>query len=141
MKTILSALYRAICHFALAFSGIILFFWAFMRTSGYINYDRLSIFATFALIFGISSFIFSIPKLSILLKTAIHFVINTIGFLSTFVAIDGVTQARAFIVGVTFVIIYFAIYFISILLKKLANPKKKADVVEKEETSTEETHK
>lgn len=123
MKTILSALWRAICHFSIAFSSIILFFWKFMLDNSLIGLkpESIAVFATFALIFGISSFVFSIPKLPDMLKTAIHFVINTIGFLSTFVAVDGVTQARAFIAGALFVVIYVVIFALSLVIKKLAN--------------------
>ncbi len=120
MKTFLSVIYKMICHFSIAFSGIILFFWSFMRESGYINYDRLSVFAIFALIFGISSVIFAIPKLPDVLKIALHFIVNTIGFLSTFVSVDGVTQAQAFISGAFFVIVYIVVFALSLLLKKLA---------------------
>ncbi|MBR6633028.1 MAG: hypothetical protein IKL05_01860 [Clostridia bacterium] len=131
MKTVLSALWRAICHFSLAFSGIILFFWRFMLDNSLIGLkpESISVFATFALIFGISSFVFSIPKLTDILKTAIHFVINTIGFLSTFVAVDGVTQARAFIAGALFVVIYLVVFLLSLVFKKLANGKAKEENV------------
>ena len=128
MKTIFSALYRIICHFAIAFSGIILFFWSFMRESGYINYDRISVFFTFAVIFGVSSLIFSLPKLPEMLKTALHFVVNTIGFLSTFVSVEGVTQAQAFIIGAFFVLIYVVISAVIAFGKKLLNRKAKEDV-------------
>lgn len=91
--------------------------------------ESISVFATFALIFGISSFVFSIPKLPEILKTAIHFVINTIGFLSTFVAVDGVTQARAFIAGALFVVIYLVVFLLSLVFKKLVNGKAKEENV------------
>ena len=131
MKTVFSALWRAVCHFSLAFSGIILFFWRFMLDNSLIGLkpESISVFATFALIFGVSSLVFSIPKLPEILKTAIHFIVNTIGFLSTFVAVDGVTQARAFIAGALFVIVYIVIFVLSLVIKRLVNGKAKEENV------------
>lgn len=131
MKKILNALYTALCHFSLAFSGIVLFFWSFMKEAQYLDYDRILIFFRFAIIFGVSSLIFAIPKVPYVVKTAIHFVVNTIGFMVTFVTATGISQMRAFVVGALFVVVYVIVFavtrffvFVEKKLDKKANEEK-----------------
>ncbi|MBE6700508.1 MAG: hypothetical protein E7582_01270 [Ruminococcaceae bacterium] len=121
MKIISSTLYRIICHFSMAFSGMLLFIWSLMKDTSYIDYSKLTTIFTFAVIFGVSSVVFSIPKVPQIVKIAFHFIINTIGFLSTFATVDGVTQMRAFVIGALFVVIYAVITAFVFLIKKLIN--------------------
>ncbi len=123
MKTILSVLYRIICHFSIVFSAIVLFFGKFMSDNQLIGLkpESISVFALFSLIFGLSSLVFMIPKLPTALKTVLHFVINMVGFVSTFITMDGVTQSEAFISAALFVIVYAVVSLLAFLLKKLAN--------------------
>lgn len=109
MKKILDVLYTVLCHFALSFSGTILFFWSFMKKAQYIDYENILIFFRFAVIFGIASIIFAIPKIPYIVKVAIHFVVNTIAFVATFATATGISQMRAFVVGALFVIIYVVV--------------------------------
>lgn len=130
MKNVMSALYRALCHFALAFTGIMLFFGKFMTDNSVnsLKPESISIFASFALIFGISSFVEYIPGINRVIKVLIHFAINLVGFFSTFASIDGTTQIRAFVASFVFVIIYAVVYLLSFFLKKLANKGEKNNV-------------
>ncbi|MBQ7897614.1 MAG: hypothetical protein IJ323_04240 [Clostridia bacterium] len=120
MKKILNVLYTAVCHFALSFSGIILFFWLFMEEAQYIDYEKILIFFRFALIFGAASVVFAIPKIPYVVKVALHFVINTIAFVATFATATGISQMRAFVVGALFVIIYAVIFAIVKVLQALS---------------------
>ena len=131
MKKILNALYMVLCHFALAFSGIVLFFWFFMNEAQYIDYEKILVFFRFALIFGITALIFAIPKIPYIVKTALHFVVNTIGFIVTFISATEISQMRAFVVGVFFVVAYVIVFsitrFFVWLGKKLDNKEEKAE--------------
>lgn len=120
MKTVMSTLYRAICHFSIAYSGIILYFSSLMTKTGYIDYDKLTVFLRFSIIFGISSLIFSVPNIPKILKKVLHFIINTIAFMTTFVAVEWATQAQAFVMTAFFAIIYVVISLIALLCRKLA---------------------
>lgn len=112
MKKILDALYMAICHFSLAFSGVVLFFWSFMKEAQYLDYDKISIFFRFALIFGVTAFFFAIPKIPYMVKVALHFVVNTVGFIITFISATGISQMRAFVVGALFILAYVVVFAI-----------------------------
>ncbi len=135
MKTLLSVLYRIICHFSIVFSAIVLFFGKFMSDNQLIGLkpESISVFALFSLIFGLSSLVFVIPKLPAALKKVLHFVINMVGFFSTFITMEGVTQSEAFISAALFVIIYAVVTLLSFLLKKLAGRVK----AEKEDVQSE----
>ncbi len=123
---LLPALYKMLCHFSIAFSGIMLTFWSFMRESSYINYERIEIFAVFALIFGISSIIFAIPKLPVALKALLHFVVGITAFLSTFVSDGEASTNQMFILAVVFTAVYAVIFGLSVLLKALSRSKNEA---------------
>lgn len=110
-----------VCHFSLAFSGIILFFWTLMKETSYINYDKISVFFRFSVIFGVSSLIFSIPNIPSFIKTVLHLILNTAAFVFTFGAIDGTTEARAFVAGAFFVQIYIIVALVLFFLKKLSS--------------------
>ena len=138
MKTVFLTIYRMICHFSMAFSGILLFFWSFMGKTAYIDYERIGLFFDFALIFGISSIVFSLKKLPDIVKIAIHFVANTIGFIVTIMSVAA-SETQAFVVGVVFVLVYIAItsiaYFVKVYLKKLelkASEREKKEDVDKD---------
>ena len=120
MKKILNVLYTVLCHFALSFSGIILFFWSFMKEAQYIDYEKILVFFHFALIFGVASVIFAIPKIPYIVKLSLHFVINTIAFVATFATATGISQMRAFVVGALFVIIYVIVFAVVKGLQALA---------------------
>ena len=120
MKKILNVLYTVLCHFALSFSGIILFFWSFMKEAQYIDYEKILVFFRFALIFGVASVIFAIPKIPYIVRLALHFVINTIAFVATFATATGISQMRAFVVGALFVIIYVIVFAVVKGLQALA---------------------
>lgn len=114
MKKVFSALYTALCHFAFAFSGIIIFFWLCFptHTSYYrIDHSDLTVFFRFALIFGISSLIFALPRnFPYAIKVVLHCIVNVIAFVLTFVTAYGINQMRVFIYAVIFIIVYAVIF-------------------------------
>ncbi len=120
INLIFTAIKRLVCHFSLAFSGIILFFWTLMKETSYINYDKISVFFWFSVIFGATSLVFSIPEIPSFIKTVIHLILNTAAFVFTFGSIDGTTEARAFVAGAFFVLLYVIIALVLSLLKKLS---------------------
>ena len=129
MKKVLSALYTALCHFALAFSGIIIFFWlCFPTQTSYIDHSNLSVFCRFALVFGISSILFALPKkFPYAIKVVIHFIVNTVAFVFTFGMVNGFNQMRAFITAIIFVIIYVVIFGIRAVFGAIAKKLEKAE--------------
>lgn len=133
INLIFTAIRRLVCHFSFAFSGIILFFWTLMKETSYINYDKISVFFWFSVIFGVTSLIFSIPKIPTFIKTVLHLILNTAAFVFTFGAVDGTTEARAFVAGAFFVLLYVIIALAIFLLKKLSQR-----LSEKKEETTEE---
>ena len=118
MKSIFSSIYRAFCHFALAFTGIVLFFGKFLvdENLNSLKAESISIFAAFSIIFGISSFVFS-TRIPSALKTVIHFIINSAAFIATFGS--GKSAAQVLVSYAVFVVIYFAVLICSVFLKKL----------------------
>ncbi len=131
MKKVFSIFYRALCHFSLAFSGILIFFWAVMKRIQYIDHERtpyidhenISAFLTFAVIFGVTSFIFAIPKLPYVLKVILHFILNAVSFVLNLAVVDGVTPVRLFVVTALFAVLYFVIFAISKILGTVSNKK------------------
>ena len=47
-----------------------------------------------------------------MVKVALHFVVNTVGFIITFVSATGISQMRAFVVGALFILAYVVIFAI-----------------------------
>lgn len=131
MSKFLSALYKALCHFSIAFSGIILFLWCFMHGGQYIDYERIQSFLIFALVFGATSFIFALPKIHEVFKIVLHFLFNTVAFIFTFLNSDGMNMTKVFVAVFFFVVLYFAVLVLSRVLKALC--RKKAEKAENEE--------
>lgn len=127
MKKIFSLFYTALCHFSLAFSGILIFFWSIMKKTQYIDHENISSFLTFAVIFGVSSLVFAIPRFPYFLKVIVHFIINTASFVFNLAFVDGITTLRLFIVSVIFALLYFVVFALVKLFEGLANGKKKSE--------------
>lgn len=121
MKKILNVLYTALCHFALSFSGIILFLWLVMwKESNLLDYEKIEYFLRFSSIFGIASVVFAIPNIPYMVKVLFHFIIVTVAFAFTIVTAVEVTQVRAFFVIAVFVVIYAVIFAVVKGLQALA---------------------
>ena len=129
MKKVLSILYTALCHFALAFSGIIIFFWlCFPTQTSYIDHSNLTVFCIFAVVFGVSSALFALPKkFPYALKVVLHFIANTAVFVFAFATVNGFNQMRAFISAVIFVIIYAVIFGIKALFGAISRKLEKTE--------------
>ena len=125
MKKGFSIFYRALCHFSLAFSGILVFFWSIMKKTQYIDHENISAFLTFSVIFGVSSLLFAIPKIPYFLKVIVHFIINTANFILNLALVDGITPVRLFIFTALFAVIYFLIFIVVKLLQSLAKKAEK----------------
>ncbi len=112
MKKILSQLYTALCHFALAFSGIIIFFWlSFPTQTSYIDHSNLTVFFRFALAFGISSVLFALPRnFPYAIKVVLHFIVNAIMFILTIANVGESNQLRTFIVVAFFTFVYAVVF-------------------------------
>lgn len=112
MKKILSQLYTALCHFSLAFSGIIVFFWlCFPTQTSYIDHSNLTVFFRFALAFGVSSVLFALPKkFPYAIKVVLHFIVNIASFVLTFATVNGFNQMKAFISAAIFIIVYAVVF-------------------------------
>lgn len=123
MKKVFSALYTALCHFALAFSGIIIFFWLFFPTqTSYIDHSNLRVFLTFSVVFGLSSILFALPKAFLyVIKVLLHYLVNVTVFVFTFVNVGGYNEVRAFLAGGLFTVVYAFVFALSRLLKLLAS--------------------
>ncbi len=120
MKKFFSLFYTALCHFSLAFSGILVFFWSIMKKTQYIDHENISAFLAFAVIFGLSSLLFAIPKIPYFLKVIVHFIVNTANFILNLALVDGITTIRLFIFTALFAVIYFLIFVVVMLFESLA---------------------
>ena len=125
MKKILSALYRFMCHTALSFTAVLLFFWLFMDNGNNhsLAYEHITGFFKFSLIFGATALITFIPKLPTALKTLLHFIINTVSFVVFFTLAREGTQSAKFIAIIIFVVIYAVVSLAAALLRRV--PEKK----------------
>ena len=125
MKRILSALYRFMCHTALSFTAVLLFFWLFMDNGNNdsLSYEHVTSFFKFAIIFGATALITFIPKLPSPLKTLIHFIINTVSFVAFFTLSKDGTQSAKFVAIIIFVIIYAVISLAAALLRRVPDKK------------------
>lgn len=125
MKKFLSALYRVMCHIALSFTAVLLFFWSFMDNgnNAALAYENITEFFKFSLIFGASSLISFIPKLPSPLKTLIHFVINTVSFVVFFTLSHEGSQSAKFIAIIIFVVIYVVVSLAAALIRRVSDKK------------------
>lgn len=129
MNKLFSVIYKAICHFSIVFSAIILFFWCFMNalpssTSKSLDYDKIKFFLIFALIFGVTSLIFAIPKIPEALKVLLHFMINDIAFAYIFPLAVGLSGVRIFLCATLFVLLYAVVFALKKLLEFITKEKK-----------------
>ena len=127
MKRTFSIIYRALCHFALAFTGIVLFFGKFLvdEKLDSLKAESISIFAAFSIIFGISSLVFS-TRIPSVLKVVLHFIINSAAFIATFGS--GRPASQVLVSYALFAIIYFVVLACSVGLNKLIEKSEEKNV-------------
>ncbi len=129
MNKFFQVLYKALCNFSLVFSAIILFFWGIMAslpssTSKSLDYDKIKFFFIFALIFGVTSLIFAIPKIPAALKVLFHLMVNDIAFAYIFPLAVGPSGKKVFLAATVFILIYAVVFALKKLLEFITKEKK-----------------
>lgn len=132
MNKLFSLIYKAVCNFSLVFSAIILFFWCIMASlpssaSKSLDFEKIKFFFIFALIFGVTSLIFAIPKLPTAIKALFHLMINDIAFAYIFPLAVGLNEIKVFLAATVFIVIYALVFAVKLLLNFISKPKKETD--------------
>ena len=139
MRKILDAIYRVMCHTALSFTAVMLFFWAFMDGGNQdsLSYAHVTSFLKFAAIFGVTALLTYIPKVPAMLKTLVHFIINTVAFVMIISVSGEGSQSARFVSIALFALAYAAVTVAVILLRRVGI--KKAEEKVAEDVRAEET--